>query len=55
MGLEMFRRSLDSAEVGDNVGVLVRGIKKDDVKRGFIVAAPNTIKAYSFFYAKFMF
>jgi len=52
MGLEMFRRSLDFAEVGDNVGVLVRGIKKDDVRRGFILAASNTIKAYSSFFAK---
>lgn len=36
----MFRKILDYAEVGDNVGVLIKGIKKDQVKRGFILAAP---------------
>jgi elongation factor Tu len=52
MGLEMFRKSLDFAEVGDNVGVLVRGVKKDEAKRGYVLAAPNTIKAYKFLEAK---
>jgi elongation factor Tu len=52
MGLEMFRKSLDFAEVGDNVGVLVKSVKKDEVKRGFVLAAVGTIKAYSNFDAK---
>lgn len=34
LGLEMFRKSLDKAEVGDNIGVLIRGIKKEEVTRG---------------------
>jgi len=52
MGLEMFRRSLDFAEVGDNVGILVRGIKKDEARRGFVLCAPNSIKAYTSLEAK---
>jgi len=52
MGLEMFRKSLDSAEVGDNIGVLIRGIKRDEAKRGYILATPLTVKAFSFFEAK---
>jgi len=52
LGLEMFRKSLDYAVVGDNVGVLIRGIHKNDVSRGYILSAPNTIKPYSTFEAK---
>jgi len=52
MGLEMFRKSLDIAEVGDNVGVLVKAVKRDDVKRGYVLAALNIIKAYNRFKAK---
>lgn len=52
LGLEMFRKSLDSAEVGDNVGVLVKAVKRDEVQRGFVLAAVNTIKAYENFKAK---
>lgn len=52
LGLEMFRKSLDFAEVGDNIGVLIRGIRKDEVSRGFVLATPGTIKAYSNFEAK---
>lgn len=52
MGLEMFKKSLDIAEVGDNVGVLVKGVKRDDVRRGYILAAVNYIKSYSNFKAK---
>jgi elongation factor Tu len=47
MGLEMFRKTLDIAEVGDNVGVLVKAVKREDVRRGFVLAAVNTIKAFS--------
>jgi len=52
LGLEMFRKSLDYAEVGDNVGILIRGIKKDDVSRGFILCTPGFIKPFSSFNAK---
>lgn len=52
MGLEMFRKSMDMAEVGDNVGVLVKAVKRDDVKRGFVLATVNTIKAFNNFKAK---
>jgi elongation factor Tu len=52
MGVEMFRKSLDFAEVGDNVGILVKSVKREDVRRGFVLAAPNLIKAYLKFYAK---
>lgn len=40
--LEMFRKVLDYAEAGDNVGVLLRGIEKDEVERGMVLAAPGT-------------
>jgi len=52
LGLEMFRKSLDYAEVGDNVGILIRGIKKDDISRGFILCTPGTIKPFNSFNAK---
>lgn len=52
MGLEMFHKSMDFAEFGDNVGVLLKGIKKDDAKRGFVLAAPNFIKPHKIFLAK---
>lgn len=52
MGLEMFRKSMDVAEVGDNIGVLVKNIKKDDARRGFILAAPGYIKPFKSFNAK---
>jgi len=52
MGLEMFRKTLDYAEVGDNVGILVKSVKREDTRRGFVLAAPNFIKAYSSFFAK---
>jgi len=52
LGLEMFRKSLDYAEVGDNVGILIRGIKKDEVSRGYILGAPGAIKPFSSFNAK---
>jgi elongation factor Tu len=52
MGLEMFRKSLDIAEAGDNIGVLVKAVKRNEVKRGHILACINTIKAYNSFKAK---
>jgi elongation factor Tu len=52
LGLEMFRKSLDRAEVGDNVGVLIRGIKKEEATRGNILAKPGTVKIYNNFECK---
>ena len=48
-GLEMFRKLLDDAEAGDNVGVLLRGIGKDDVERGQVLAKPKSIKPHKHF------
>jgi elongation factor Tu len=43
-GVEMFRKLLDSGEAGDNVGVLLRGTKREDVERGQVLAKPGSIK-----------
>ncbi|CAB4243050.1 protein chain elongation factor EF-Tu, possible GTP-binding factor (duplicate of tufA) [Methylacidimicrobium sp. AP8] len=50
--IEMFRKLLDSAEAGDNVGILLRGIKKEDVERGQVVAKPGTITPHTKFRAQ---
>lgn len=52
MGLEMFRKTLDFAEVGDSIGVLLKNIKKDEAKRGNVLCAVGTIKPYNSFEAK---
>jgi elongation factor Tu len=51
-GVEMFKKSLDSGQAGDNVGVLLRGIKRDEVERGQVVAKPGSLKAHSKFEAE---
>src|SRR5574344_574995 len=51
-GLEMFRKSLDFAEAGDNVGVLLRGIERTDVERGQVLAVPNSIHPHTKFTAQ---
>ncbi len=51
-GLEMFRKTLDYTEAGDNVGVLLRGLKKDDVERGQILAKPGTVTPHTEFEAE---
>ena len=51
-GIEMFHKILDYAEAGENVGVLLRGIKRTDVKRGQILCKPGSIKAYKHFEAQ---
>jgi elongation factor Tu len=48
-GVEMFRKLLDSGEAGDNVGVLLRGTKREDVERGQVLAAPGSIKPHAKF------
>jgi elongation factor Tu len=47
--LEMFRKMLDYSEAGDNVGVLLRGIDRDEVERGMVLAAPGSIKPHTEF------
>lgn len=49
--IEMFRKLLDFAEAGDNVGVLLRGVKKDDVERGQVIAKPGSITPHTKFKA----
>jgi len=51
-GVEMFRKLLDQGEAGDNVGLLLRGIDKKDIKRGQVIARPNTIKPHLKFQAE---
>ncbi|ETZ07210.1 elongation factor Tu [Holospora obtusa F1] len=48
-GVEMFRKLLDEGIAGDNVGVLLRGIKKEDVERGQVLAKPGSVKPYTKF------
>ena len=50
--IEMFRKLLDSASAGDNVGVLLRGTTKDDVERGMVLAKPGSIKPHTKFKAE---
>jgi elongation factor Tu len=51
-GVEMFKKSMDFGQAGDNVGALLRGLKRDDVKRGQVLAAVNTVKTYKKFKAE---
>ncbi len=51
-GVEMFRKLLDQGEAGDNVGVLLRGTKRDDVERGQVLAKPGTITPHTNFEAE---
>ncbi|MBI1292730.1 elongation factor Tu [bacterium] len=49
--IEMFRKLLDEARAGDNVGLLLRGVGKDDVERGMVIAQPGTVKPHTEFKA----
>jgi len=51
-GVEMFRKILDDAQAGDNVGLLLRGVDKKEIKRGMILAKPNSIKPHTRFKAE---
>ncbi len=51
-GLEMFRKSLDETVAGDNIGVLLRGVEKEDVERGMVLAKPGSIKPHTDFQAE---
>jgi len=52
IGIEMFRKSLDQAQAGDNIGALLRGIKREDVERGQVACKVGTVQAYTKFRAK---
>ena len=51
-GVEMFRKTLDEAVAGDNIGALLRGVQKDEVERGQVLAQPGSIKPHMEFYAQ---
>ncbi len=51
-GVEMFRKQLDEGQAGDNVGLLLRGVEKDDIERGQVIAKPGSIKPHTDFEAE---
>jgi elongation factor Tu len=51
-GVEMFRKILDRGEAGDNVGILLRGIEKADIKRGMVICKPGSVKPHDKFEAE---
>ena len=51
-GVEMFNKSMDSAQAGDNIGALLRGVKRDDIERGQVLAKPGTITPHTKFRAE---
>jgi elongation factor Tu len=51
-GVEMFRKLLDEGRAGDNIGVLLRGVKREEVERGQVVAIPGSIEPYTKFKAE---
>jgi elongation factor Tu len=48
-GVEMFRKILDRGEAGDNAGILLRGINKEDIKRGMVICKPGSVKPHAHF------
>ena len=51
-GIEMFRQILDRGEAGDNAGILLRGVAKEDIKRGMVICKPGSVKPHSKFKAE---
>ena len=51
-GVEMFNKSMDSAQAGDNIGALLRGVRRDDIERGQVLAKPGTITPHTKFKAE---
>ncbi len=51
-GVEMFRKLLDRGEAGDNAGILLRGVDKNDIRRGMVICAPKSVKPHSKFKAE---
>jgi elongation factor Tu len=52
ISIEMFNKSLDEGRAGDNVGILLRGLKKEDIERGQVIAKPGTVTPHSEFEAE---
>ena len=51
-GVEMFRKQLDDGQAGDNVGLLLRGVERDELQRGMVIAQPGTVKPHTKFEAQ---
>jgi elongation factor Tu len=51
-GIEMFRKMMDDAQAGDNIGALLRGVKREDIERGQVLAAPGSITPHTKFKAE---
>ena len=51
-GVEMFRKLLDSAQAGDNIGALLRGVQRDEIERGQVLAKPGSVNAHTKFMAE---
>ena len=51
-GVEMFRKLLDQAQAGDNIGALLRGVARDEIERGQVMAKPGSIKSHTKFEAQ---
>ena len=51
-GVEMFQKTLDNGQAGDNVGLLLRGVTKEDIERGMVIAAPKTVTPHTKFKAQ---
>lgn len=51
-GIEMFRKSLNEGEAGDNIGLLLRGVKREEIERGMVIAKPGSVKPHSKFKAQ---
>ena len=51
-GVEMFKKQLDQAQAGDNIGALLRGVQREEIERGQVLAAPNSIKPHTKFEAE---
>jgi elongation factor Tu len=54
-GIEMFKKSLDQGQAGDNAGILLRGIERDDIERGQVLAKPGSITPHTEFDAEVIF
>jgi translation elongation factor TU len=51
-GVEMFKKSMDQGQAGDNVGILLRGLKRDDIKRGQVICKPGSVTTHKKFEAE---
>jgi elongation factor Tu len=51
-GVEMFRKLLDQGEAGDNIGLLLRGLERDDIERGQVISKPGSVKPHTKFEAE---